>query len=119
MRRISIGFLLAFLGIPLAAQWLHYPTQAIPRAQDGKPNLSAPAPKTSDGKPDFSGMWQVPVPKYLDNLAADGVEVPMLPWAANLYKERQENNRKDRPGNYCLPHSVTDYDAHFTPRKVL
>jgi hypothetical protein len=120
MRSGFIGFsVVAFLGVPLTAQWLHYRTAGIPRTTDGKPNVAAPAPKTPDGKPDFSGMWQVPVPKYLDNLAADGVDVPMLPWAANLYKERQENFRKDRPGNYCLPHSVTDYDAHFTPRKVL
>jgi hypothetical protein len=91
----------ALLGVPLTAQWLHYPTAGIPRTTDGKPNLSAPAPKTPDGKPDFSGMWQVPNPKYLQNLAADGVEVPMLPWAASLYKQRQEDNFKDRPGGYC------------------
>jgi hypothetical protein len=120
MRSVLFAFsFVALAAAPMAAQWLHYTVPGIPRTAEGKPNLSAPAPKTADGKPDFSGIWQVPSPKYLDNLAADGVEVPMLPWAANLYKERQENNRKDRPGNYCLPHSVTDYDAHFTPRKVL
>jgi hypothetical protein len=79
MRRGFIGFsVAAFLGVPLSAQWLHYPTAGIPRTTDGKPNLSAPAPKTPDSKPDFSGMWQVPNPKYLQNLAADGVDVPML-----------------------------------------
>ena len=109
----------AFFAMPLAAQWLNYPTPGIPRTKDGKPNLSAPAPKTPDGKPDFSGIWQAPTGKYLENLAADGVEVPMLPWAAKLYQERQENDGKDRPSGRCLPHSVTDFDAHFTPKKII
>jgi len=43
----------------------------------------------------------------------------MLPWAAKLYRERQENNAKDRPSGRCLPHSVTDFDAHHMPKKVI
>lgn len=39
------------------AQWLNFPTPGIPRAKDGKPNLSAPAPRAPDGKPDLSGVW--------------------------------------------------------------
>ena len=35
------------------------------------------------------------------------------------YKERVANNAKDRPSGRCLPHSVTDFDGHFTPRKVV
>ena len=79
---------LAFLAMPMAAQWLNYPTQGIPRTKDGKPNLSAPAPKTPDGHPDFSGIWEVPTHKYLENLASDGPQVAMLPWAEKLYRER-------------------------------
>lgn len=101
------------------AQWLKLPTPGIPRLPDGTPDLRAAAPKMADGKPDFSGMWRTPTGKYLRNLAADGVEVPMLPWAAQLYKERLENNGRDRPSAGCLPHSVTDFDAHGTPRKVI
>ena len=81
----------------LAAQWLNYPDPKIPRTADGKPNLKAPAPKLPDGKPDFSGIWRVPTGKYLENLGADGVEIPMQPWAEQLYKERLANNAKDRP----------------------
>ena len=86
------------------AQWIHYPTPGIPRTPDGKPNMSAPAPKTSDGKPDFSGLWVPADGKYLPNLAVDGVDVPFQPWAAALYKEKQENNGKGRPSERCLSH---------------
>jgi hypothetical protein len=128
MRRTFLGFsswrlapALLLLAVPLAAQWMNYPTAGIPRTKDGKPDFSAPAPRTRDGKPDFSGLWKAPgdSTRYLDNLAADGVEVPMLPWAAALYQERQQNAGKDRPSGHCLPHSVTDFDAHHMPKKVL
>ena len=101
------------------AQWLTLPTPGIPRLPDGKPNLTAPAPQTADGKPDFSGIWRTPTGKYLENLAADGLEVPMQPWAKQLFLERLANNGRDRPSANCLPHSVTDFDAHNTPRKVV
>ena len=47
----------AVLSVSLQAQWQGYPTPGIPRAADGKPNLTAPAPKTSDRKPDLTGIW--------------------------------------------------------------
>ena len=101
------------------AQWLTLPTPGIPRLSDGTPNLTAPAPTTADGKPDLSGIWRTPTGKYLDNLAADGIEVPMQPWAEQLFKARLANNGRDRPSAGCLPHSVADFDSHITPRKVL
>lgn len=114
-------------GIPLAllcasqvfAQWVNYPTPGIPRTKDGKPNLSAPAPRGNDGKPDLTGIWIVPSDKYLENLGADGVDIPMLPWAAKVFAERQANFGRDRPSGRCLPHSVTDFDALFQPRKFV
>ena len=117
----NVVMVIALAATPLAAQWMNHPTQGIPRTKDGKANLSAPAPRTRDGKPDFSGTWSAPgfSTKYLENLAADGVEVPMLPWAAALYKERLADSSKDRPSTRCLPHSVTDFDAHHMPKKVL
>jgi hypothetical protein len=105
--------------LPATAQWLNYPDPRVPRTADGKPDLTAGPPKLPDGKPDFSGIWRAPTGKYLENLGADGIEIQMQPWAERLYMERQENNYKDRPGGRCLPHSVTDFDGHFTPRKII
>jgi len=117
---MRVAFAALFLSaMPAFAQWVNYPTAGIPRTKDGKANLAAPAPKTPDGKPDFSGIWQGHDGRYLNNLAADGVAVPMQPWAARLLKERQDNQAKDRPSGACLPHSVTDFDAHFAPKKLL
>lgn len=117
----SVVMAMALAVTPLAAQWINRPTPGIPRTKDGKANLSAPAPRTRDGRPDFSGMWSAPgfSTKYLENLAADGVKVPMLPWAAALYKERLADAGKNRPSTRCLPHSVTDFDAHHMPKKVI
>jgi hypothetical protein len=56
--RISpVVLILAAGRTPLLSQWLDYPTKAVPRTPEGKPNLDAPAPRTLDGKPDLSGMW--------------------------------------------------------------
>ncbi len=122
-RRWFHGLLLLFclnaLNLPAGAQWLNYPDSHIPRTADGKPNLKAPVPKLPGGMPDFSGIWRAPTGKYLENLGADGIEIQMQPWADRLYQERQENEYKDRPGGHCLPHSVTDFDGHFTPRKII
>src|SRR4051812_13751678 len=86
---------------PLAAQWLHYRNDQIPRTGDGKPNLSAPAPRTADGKPDLSGIWDIehnrPCPKEGCPDMPVGQEffnigwslkggLPYQPWAAALVK---------------------------------
>jgi len=118
---LMFWLLLSLTTLPAGAQWIKYPTPGVPRTTDGRVNLSAPPPRTADGKPDFSGLWSAPgfSTKYLENLAADGGEVPFQPWAAALYKERQESFGKGRPSNECLPHSVTDFDAHHMPKKLI
>jgi hypothetical protein len=104
----------------LFAQWVNVPLPNTPRTPNGKPNLTAPTPKTADGKPDLSGLWRNPDGKYLDNIAADGIEVPFQPSAAALYKNRQETFSKDRPSGRCLPHGVPDAMlVPATPFKII
>jgi hypothetical protein len=91
-----------------AAQWLSLPLPGIPRMADGKANLNAPAPRTADGRPDHSGIWRAESPRFNDNLLSDGVEAPMLPWAAELYQRRVATFGYDRPMTRCMPHGVPD-----------
>ena len=105
--------------VPAGAQWIGIPTPGIPRTADGKPNLTAPAPRSADGKIDLSGIWLTPSGRWLQNLAADGVEVPFRPATKALYDERRANNGKGRPSERCISHGVTDFDALGTPTKIL
>jgi len=107
---LAIGVAALFLLCGIAsAQWLNLPLAGTPRNADGQPNLTAPAPKTSDGKPDLSGIWRAADGRLLGNLAANEPGgAPFQPWAAALYKERQDNLAKDRPSGRCLPHGVPD-----------
>jgi hypothetical protein len=101
------------------AQWLDYPTPGIPRTQDGKPDLSAPAPRAQGGKPDLSGIWSpVPLknlpprpfgtPNNLIYRLVEGSEVPLRPEAAALFKQRSDNHGAGRPSERCLPHGIPD-----------
>jgi hypothetical protein len=114
MNRRAVGttclVMMLITGGPAAAQWLKIPLPGTPRTPDGKPNLTAPVPRTSDGKPDLSGIWRRNTPgrNYLVNIGAGGAELSMQPWAAALYKERQDSLSKDRPSGRCLPHGLPD-----------
>ena len=119
-RLIFAFIVLASTFVPLSAQWLNYPTPGIPRTPDGKPNLSATAPRTPDGKPDFSGIWGTRRDnRFFQDLTAGGVEIPMLPWAKELYEERKRNLQRGHPSERCLGHGVADFDTHQTPRRII
>jgi hypothetical protein len=93
------------------AQWDPYPAKNVPRTADGKVDVNAPARRTADGKPDLSGFW-MPTGgvKHLLNLAADlkPEDVPLRPWAQEVYKERIETNGKDHPGVRCWPSGIPE-----------
>ena len=125
MRNASI-MLLAIA--PLGAQWLHYPTDGVPRTKDGQPNLSAPVPRAADGKPDLSGIWDVehnrpcppdgcddmPIPQEFLNIGWSLREaLPYQSWANQVVKTRTGNNGKDDPASRCLPEGVMK--LHTTP----
>ncbi len=93
----------------------------MPRLANGKLDTAAPAPKTKEGKPDLSGIWQPAGIKYLINLAADmkPADVPMQPWAADLYKQRMANNGLDDPDARCLPSSMPRKDGVSSPYRLI
>ncbi|MBZ5578776.1 MAG: hypothetical protein LAP40_19620 [Acidobacteriia bacterium] len=114
--------IVVYMAAPLGAQWLKIPSPGIPRTADGKPNLTAPAPRGQDGKPDLSGIWQQPNGvKYTVNLAADlkPGDVPMQPWAAEVYKHRQDTLSKEDPVGTCHLPGVPQMNAVPYPYKIL
>jgi hypothetical protein len=102
------------------AQWLKHPTPGIPRAPDGKPNLSAPVPRAPDGKPDLSGLWLIQG-LYIGDIAKDlkPEQVPFQPWAEKLYKDRLETFSKDDPTGRCIPGGVPRSTAVPYPFKIV
>ena len=102
MNTLLTIFVAAF-AVPLAAQWLNYPTPGVPRTADGKPHLSAPAPRTADGKPDLSGLWQRIESQYSENIAADLKPGEVQPWAETLVQRRREDLSKEHMSVECLP----------------
>jgi hypothetical protein len=113
------------------AQWVNYPTPAIPRLPDGRPNLSAPAPRTVDGKPDLSGIWAVECGIYgrdacfiqslFFDLARDlkPADVEMTKWASAIQVQRESRDHVDDPYGYCLPPGVPRIDFSGGPFKIL
>jgi hypothetical protein len=95
--------------VATSAQWLKVRDPRIPRHPDGTPNLTAPAPRLPDGKPDLNGLWNAVDGRFLTNISRRaGVTPPFTPWAAALFKERQDNQGRDRPAGFCLPHGIPD-----------
>jgi hypothetical protein len=134
---ITAGFVAVFLS-SLAAQWAPYPTRGVPRTPDGKPNFDAPTPRTADGKPDLTGVYenlwfydgrigQPPVsppgepPQTTFSDIGSGFKggLPLRPWAAELLKQRREQNSKDNPDAYCLPMGLMQFHIHPQPRKII
>src|SRR5258708_1434074 len=103
----------------LSAQWLNVPSKGLPRTDDGKPNLAAPAPRTPDGKPDLTGIW-MPPSGYVFSIATGKKpeDIPLQPWAAALYKQRRETQSKDDPVGYCIMAGVPRADAVPYPFKI-
>jgi hypothetical protein len=121
-------FVVALLAaVPVSAQWLHYPTDGIPR-KNGKPDLTAKAPRLPDGKPDLSGIWhagnRIPctneINRFIDcgseiggskltldlGLDLPGGSLPYLPAAAALKKQRAADDSRDDPHVRCLPDTI-------------
>ena len=123
LKEPSVKFVLLWTlcGVAVHAQWFGRQTPGAPRTADGKVDLNAPAPKTSWGAPDLSGLWRQPNGvKYTINIAADlkPEDVPMLPSAAALYKQRQDSLSKDDPVGHCLLPGLPQMNAVPYPYKI-
>jgi hypothetical protein len=116
----ALSMLLSSALAPAHAQWLIQRQPGIPRLQNGKPNLAAPAPRTADGKMDINGLW-MPASGYVFNLIKDlqPNSVPFQPWAQALYKQRGDTLSKDDPSGWCVPGGVPRSDAVPYPFKIL
>ena len=59
MKRAIAGLavVVTVCSVSVAAQWPKYPAAGVPRDNEGRVRMDAPAPRTPDGKPDFSGNW--------------------------------------------------------------
>jgi hypothetical protein len=143
MRKFISVFFLA-LTTPLSGQWLNRPDPRIPRARDGKPNLSAPAPRAANGVPDLSGVWAAqPSAEFARQLGVDPAanplgadlqfismyainmlsdfkpgEEPIRPEAAAILRQRLANSGKDAPTSHCLPGGVP-FSSLIAPFKII
>lgn len=149
MNRVALAFALIVFPLALCAQWPDYPSPNVPKGADGKPDLNAPPPRTSDGHVDFSGIWENvrgyigrPPQGFPPNPALDapppppppgppaatffsigagfpGGQLPLMPWAYKLLRERMDNNSKDNPDAHCLPMGLMQLHEHPQPRKII
>ena len=140
----AVALLMTSATPTLTAQWLNHRDPKIPRTRDGRANLSAPVPRASDGKPDLSGVWAAEptdelkgflgpdpssnplgadlqfISKYALNVFFDSKpeDVPMRPAAAALFKQRMESDQRDIPTSHCLPGGIP-FSSLIAPFKMI
>jgi len=114
-----------------------------PKAPDGHPDLSGiwdlrgpggrggpgGPPKDGPGGPKGGAPKGGPPPELppgtppnatFKNVGSGFKEgLPMLPWAADLLKQRRSENSKDNPDAHCLPLGLMQLHMHPQPRKII
>jgi hypothetical protein len=134
LRMVALPVLVFGLSLcPLTAQWINYPTAGVPRTPDGKPDLGAACPRTADGKPDLSGLWAMETKRegnpnfpgcgavsdeFVNIAASLKGGLPYQPWAADLVKVRQTEQRVNDPMSRCAPIGPIRLHTWNGPRKV-
>ena len=109
MQRIAITAAVWILPFSLCAQWFNQPTTGIPRTEDGKPNLKAPAPRTPDGKPDLSGLWRPEFNPYNLNVIQNVKDETIFrPEAEALFRQHLADFHATDPITHCLPGGPLD-----------
>jgi len=108
-----------------------------PKAPDGHPDLSGiwdlrgpgggrggPGGQQKGGGPKGGAPPELPpgTPQMatFKNVGSGFKEgLPMLPWAADLLKQRKSENSKDNPDAHCLPLGLMQLHMHPQPRKII
>jgi hypothetical protein len=109
-RMLLISVVIVLATAVADAQWDLFPVKNMPRTADGKVDMNA-QPRRIDGKVDFSGFWMPSDNvRHLINLASDmkPEDIPLTPWAADVYKERIDTNGIGHPGVRCLPSGIPE-----------
>jgi len=100
-----------------------------------KSDAAARLPRTAAGRPDLTGTWKpaldptsvaggiegLHTPRYMIDIMVDlkPNEVPFTPWGAAIYKQRNDNLRRDNPLIRCLPAGVPRLNAYSHPYKIV
>jgi hypothetical protein len=135
---VAAAVVCAVLDIQLSAQWAQHSSPKVPKTAGGQVNFDAPAPRTPDGKIDLSGVWEnlwfyngrigqppvsppgePPQTTFSDVGAGFKSGLPLKPWAAELLKQRKEQNSKDNPDAHCLPMGLMQFHIHPQPRRMI
>jgi hypothetical protein len=124
-------------GVPRTADGKPNLTGPTPKTADGKPDLSGiwqyqrppeapsqvatpPPPQAQAPSPNTDIIPLAVRRSQFWNLGAsfkDGL--PFQPWAAELHRQRVEQNSKDNPDAHCLPLGVMQLHTHGQPRKIV
>ena len=91
---------------PVTAQWFDWRTPDIPRLENGRVDLDAPAPRLPDGGPDVSGFW---VPADATGSLFDRENYQ--DWALDVMAEQQDAFYVNDPRFNCLPDGPPSYIA--------
>jgi hypothetical protein len=119
-RTLACTTIVLALTTAAGAQWHGYPTPGIPRNADGSANLTAPVPKAADGKPDLSGIWLASRAVFdLRQALKPGDSVPFTAEGKKIFDERRASNSKDDPSARCLPTGLPVRALLRTPLKIV
>jgi hypothetical protein len=108
LRHIALAILLS-AATAAQGQWFDLRTPGVPRTEDGRPDLGAPAPRMADGRPDISGIW-------LPDSARGSLFDPdkIQDWARDAMLAAEINFYRDDPRFHCLPSGPGSYPAGST-----
>ena len=113
-----VGWGISTVSPSLTGQTNDYIGLTAPRQRAGWPPAGA-LPRAPDGRPDLSGPWEPNAfPQNVD-LPATGIEIPFQPWAAKLYKEHKDNLSKDDPEARCMPPGVPRMSTTPYPFRIV